>query len=127
MWGGVYADRGPKTRNKAWMDAFQKYLLSHTLSSFFWCLNPNGGDTGGLLMASWRKGGAGSPAAHVLLAAAPWGPSTHALWPHAARARAVALLWLGEQLSQQPHWGNEGQAVMDRWLDGVMPFALARE
>lgn len=23
-WGGVYADRGPKTRNKAWMDAFQR-------------------------------------------------------------------------------------------------------
>ena len=34
----------------------------------------------------------GSPAALVLLAAQPWGPQTHKLFPTASRARAVAVL-----------------------------------
>ena len=53
-WGGTYVDRGPKTRNRAWMDAFHRYLGRRGLSSFFWCLNPNSGDTGGLLTNGWK-------------------------------------------------------------------------
>ncbi len=37
-----------------WMDAFVDYLLSiDAPDTFFWCLNPNSGDTGGLLEDDW--------------------------------------------------------------------------
>ena len=68
---------------------------------------------------------AGSAAALVLLAAAPWGPSTHALWPAPARSHAAALLHLGHQLSRRFEAAN-GQAMVDCWLGFVMPFALTR-
>ena len=65
-------------------------------------------------------------AALVVRAGAPWGPKTHELWPAAARKRAVELVGLGYQLSQEARWGTEGQAVMDCWLVGVMKFAVER-
>jgi hypothetical protein len=41
-WGGQLANP-----DGTWLTAFVKYLLqrNHT-SQFFWCLNPNSGDTG---------------------------------------------------------------------------------
>ncbi len=49
--GGKYTD-GDKT----WQDAFVEYLrqTSTTHSFFYWSLNPNSGDTGGLLLDDWK-------------------------------------------------------------------------
>ena len=47
-WGGVY--RGD---DEAWQDAFKAFLLEERLSSFYWALNPNSGDTGGVLLDDW--------------------------------------------------------------------------
>ena len=35
-------------------DRFKSLLLDEGLSSFYWALNPNSGDTGGLLLPDWR-------------------------------------------------------------------------
>jgi endoglucanase len=41
--------------DRRWQDAFVSYLLERGSHSFFyWCLNPNSGDTGGLLQDDWR-------------------------------------------------------------------------
>lgn len=49
--GGVYTGA-----DKIWQDAFVDYLKSKGAHSFFyWCLNPNSGDTGGLLLDDWRS------------------------------------------------------------------------
>jgi endoglucanase len=49
--GGKYTD-GDKT----WQDAFVDYLRAKSTSRsfFYWSLNPNSGDTGGLLLDDWR-------------------------------------------------------------------------
>jgi endoglucanase len=48
--GGVYTGD-----DKVWQDAFVDYLLANDARSFFyWCLNPNSSDTGGLLNSDWR-------------------------------------------------------------------------
>ena len=48
--GGRYTDQ-----DKVWQDAFVDYLRAKDARSFFyWCLNPNSGDTGGLLENDWR-------------------------------------------------------------------------
>ena len=44
-WGGHYTGS-----NQVWLEAMGNYLLSKGMTDqFFWCLNPNSGDTGGLL------------------------------------------------------------------------------
>ena len=63
----------------------------------------------------------GSPADLVLQAARPWSRQTHALFPARARERAWALVLIGQRLSR-----NE-QALMDVWLDVVMPQVVMRD
>ncbi|MCS7286435.1 MAG: cellulase family glycosylhydrolase [Anaerolineae bacterium] len=42
-------------KDKIWQDAFVDYLLAKKIHIFFyWALNPNSGDTGGLLLDDWR-------------------------------------------------------------------------
>jgi endoglucanase len=49
-WGGAVS--GP---NGVWMNAFVDYLLAKgATDTFFWCLNPDSGDTGGLLKDDWK-------------------------------------------------------------------------
>lgn len=49
-WGGKYVDK-----DKIWGDTFVDYLVNKNVKSFFyWSLNPNSGDTGGLLEDDWR-------------------------------------------------------------------------
>eukprot|EP01132_Coremiostelium_polycephalum_P003731 gene3731-4648_t len=49
-WGGKYFD----SLDKLWMDSFVNYLVQRgTTDNFFWCLNPNSGDTNGVLMDDW--------------------------------------------------------------------------
>ena len=60
------------------------------------------------------------------MAAEPWCPRTHALFPAGARAFAVELLLLGHRLSRQPRFEGEEVSLSDIWMDVVMPFAVVR-
>jgi len=65
-WGNVPAKTGTVTvlgewggplsgATETWLNAFVDYLLKKDLTSqFFWCLNPDSGDTGGLLLDDWK-------------------------------------------------------------------------
>ncbi|MBQ8928575.1 MAG: cellulase family glycosylhydrolase [Oscillospiraceae bacterium] len=44
-WGG-HMDGG---KNQKWMTLLRDYMIEHHINHTFWCLNPNSGDTGGLL------------------------------------------------------------------------------
>jgi hypothetical protein len=48
-WGGRY-----EGRDVAWADTLCDLLIEEQLSSFYWALNPNSGDTGGVLLDDWR-------------------------------------------------------------------------
>lgn len=52
-WGG-WNKAG--TKDRTWHLAMSKFLQQKKLgcSTFYWCLNPNGGDTGGLLQDDWK-------------------------------------------------------------------------
>ena len=51
-WGG-HMDDG---KNQKWMELLRDYMVKNHINHTFWCLNPNSGDTGGLLdsqFANW--------------------------------------------------------------------------
>ncbi|WP_297487630.1 glycoside hydrolase family 5 protein [Thermococcus sp.] len=49
-WGGTY--RG---LDKVWQDSFVQWLLGKRIYNFFyWCLNPESGDTGGIFLDDWK-------------------------------------------------------------------------
>jgi aryl-phospho-beta-D-glucosidase BglC (GH1 family) len=48
-WGG-FMDGGD---NEKWMVALRDFIVEKRLHQTFWCLNPNSGDTGGLLLNDW--------------------------------------------------------------------------
>ncbi len=50
-WGG-FMDGGP---NQKWMTALRDLLTEERIHHTFWCLNPNSGDTGGLLLDDWTS------------------------------------------------------------------------
>ena len=66
----------------------------------------------------------GSAAALVLKAAAPWSRATHELFPDAARAYAVQMLLVGHRLSRLPNYESVAQAVIDLWVDHMMPHIV---
>ncbi|MGA5169359.1 MULTISPECIES: cellulase family glycosylhydrolase [Streptomyces] len=50
-WGG-FLDGGP---NQKWMTALRDLIVEHRIHQTFWCINPNSGDTGGLLLGDWES------------------------------------------------------------------------
>ncbi len=50
-WGG-HMD---KDKNQKWMELLRDYMIKHHINHTFWCLNPNSGDTGGLLNATFSE------------------------------------------------------------------------
>jgi endoglucanase len=49
-WGG-----STQGKNGIWLNAYINYLKSNDITdNFFWCVNPNSGDTGGLLLDDWK-------------------------------------------------------------------------
>jgi endoglucanase len=54
--GGHYTTSSTASQNdKLWQDSYVSYLINKgTTSSFYWCLNPNSGDTGGTLLDDWQ-------------------------------------------------------------------------
>lgn len=49
-WGG-HMDGG---KNEKWMTLLRDYMIKNRISHTFWCINPNSGDTGGLLTYDWK-------------------------------------------------------------------------
>ena len=49
-WGG-HMDDG---KNQKWMELLRDYMIEHHINHTFWCLNPNSGDTGGLLGTDFK-------------------------------------------------------------------------
>ncbi|MFG3496487.1 cellulase family glycosylhydrolase [Streptomyces sp. NPDC047928] len=64
-WGG-FLDGGP---NEKWMKALRDLIVEHRIHQTFWCLNPNSGDTGGLLLNDWKTW---DEAKYALLKPALW-------------------------------------------------------
>ncbi|MDQ1286524.1 MAG: endoglucanase [Actinomycetota bacterium] len=50
-WGGRI---GEDARQDTWMTALRDLIVEYKLHQTFWCLNPNSGDTGGLLLDDWK-------------------------------------------------------------------------
>lgn len=50
-WGG-HMDEG---KNQKWMELLRDYMVNNHINHTFWCLNPNSGDTGGLLNATFSE------------------------------------------------------------------------
>ncbi|NMB33941.1 MAG: cellulase family glycosylhydrolase [Clostridium sp.] len=48
-WGG-HMDGG---KNQRWMTLFRDYMIENRIHHTFWCINPNSGDTGGLVGNDW--------------------------------------------------------------------------
>jgi len=48
-WGG-HMDGG---KNQKWMELLRDYIVENRIHHTFWCINPNSGDTGGLLGNDW--------------------------------------------------------------------------
>lgn len=49
-WGG-HMDGG---RNQFWMEELRDFMVEHKVHHTFWCINPNSGDTGGLLLHDFK-------------------------------------------------------------------------
>jgi aryl-phospho-beta-D-glucosidase BglC (GH1 family) len=50
---GEFGTRYETEKDRQWLVAFQSYIQKNKLSWTFWSLNPNSGDTGGLLLDNW--------------------------------------------------------------------------
>ena len=50
---GEFGTRYQTTSDRQWMQNFTKYIQQNGLSWTYWALNPNSGDTGGLLLDDW--------------------------------------------------------------------------
>ncbi len=51
-WGGRL---GQDPRQDAWMTSLRDLIVAEHLAHTFWCINPNSGDTGGLLLDDWTS------------------------------------------------------------------------
>ncbi|MBQ4534935.1 MAG: cellulase family glycosylhydrolase [Ruminococcus sp.] len=49
-WGGFMDG----DKNQKWMELLREYMIENHINHTFWCLNPNSGDTGGLLDYSFK-------------------------------------------------------------------------
>jgi endoglucanase len=50
---GEFGTRYETAKDRQWLQTFQEYIHQNHLSWTFWSLNPNSGDTGGLLQDNW--------------------------------------------------------------------------
>lgn len=64
-WGG-HMDAG---KNQKWMTLLRDYMVKNRINHTFWCINPNSGDTGGLIGNDWATW---DEAKYALLKPALW-------------------------------------------------------
>ena len=50
-WGGHMKK---EIKDDVWQNAMGDYIHEHGIDYFYWCLNPNSGDTGGILEDDWK-------------------------------------------------------------------------
>ncbi|HEX2879584.1 MAG TPA: cellulase family glycosylhydrolase, partial [Polyangiaceae bacterium] len=50
----AFGTRLDSEEDRQWLSALVDYVHDRDLSFAFWCLNPNSGDTGGLLLDDWQ-------------------------------------------------------------------------
>ena len=50
---GEFGTKYETAKDQQWLQAFRRYIRLNKLSWTFWSLNPNSGDTGGLLLDNW--------------------------------------------------------------------------
>ena len=50
---GEFGTRYDTVEDQQWLQTFQGYIQQNRLNWTFWSLNPNSGDTGGLLLDDW--------------------------------------------------------------------------
>ncbi|KAG9400021.1 hypothetical protein AC1031_010942 [Aphanomyces cochlioides] len=51
---GEYGGRYSSTSDIQWQNKFVAYLKAKSIGSLYWCVNPNSGDTEGLLLYDWN-------------------------------------------------------------------------
>ena len=52
---GEFGTRYETERDRQWLQALQSYIQKYQLNWTYWSLNPNSGDTGGLLLDDWTS------------------------------------------------------------------------
>jgi endoglucanase len=52
---GEFGSKLETDKDRQWFQAFQSYIKSKQLNWTFWALNPDSGDTGGLLLDDWQS------------------------------------------------------------------------
>ena len=51
---GEFGTKYQTDSDKQWLSTLGSYVSTNGLSFAFWCLNPNSGDTGGILQNDWQ-------------------------------------------------------------------------
>jgi endoglucanase len=50
-WGGHAV---PGSKDHVWQTRIAQYIRENAMDQFYWCVNPNSGDTGGILQEDWK-------------------------------------------------------------------------
>lgn len=54
VWIGEFGTKLQTTSDQQWLAALGSYITQNKLSFAYWCLNPDSGDTGGILQDDWQ-------------------------------------------------------------------------
>jgi endoglucanase len=55
IWIGEFGTKNQTGSDQQWFQALASYIAQRQLSFSFWCLNPDSGDTGGILQDDWNS------------------------------------------------------------------------
>jgi aryl-phospho-beta-D-glucosidase BglC (GH1 family) len=92
-WGG-YMDGGD---NEKWLTLLRDYMIDNHINHTFWCINPNSGDTGGLLDSSFATW---DDEKYALLEPALWQTSTTGKFISLDHETALGINGTGISLSE---------------------------
>ncbi len=71
VWIGEFGTRNETASDQQWLSSIGSYLGANGVSFAFWCLNPDSGDTGGILQDDWITVNAGKQAVLAPILAPP--------------------------------------------------------
>ena len=54
VWIGEFGTLLATNSDRQWLNGMVSYVRANNLSFAYWCLNPNSGDTGGILQDDWQ-------------------------------------------------------------------------
>jgi len=54
LWIGEWGGPMDNGNNQKWMTLLRDFMIENHIHQNFWCINPNSGDTGGLLNGDWK-------------------------------------------------------------------------